>query len=288
MSLILTNIEQVPGRRIVQHFGLVQGSTIRAKHFGRDFAAGLKKQALAAVYAQQKDRAAAAARVRWYRVSGRASLQDSSADQMVSGRGRRGAGSSRPWISADEARAAAEAYLDPWRVSREWGKPEKTYLALMNGGAPGSSLGYRYQPAWAVKVEVDGDGGSWEVLVDAHSDASAAERSDELREQLRRVASLDERRERIEARKAVLREEMNLAELRQALSLTQNTLAEALGVGQAEISKIENRADVFVSTLRNFLTAMGGELEIRAVFPDHAVTIKNFSSLVTEKAEERP
>lgn len=40
--MILTNIEQVPGRRIVQHFGLVQGSTIRAKHFGRDFAAGLK------------------------------------------------------------------------------------------------------------------------------------------------------------------------------------------------------------------------------------------------------
>ena len=96
-----------------------------------------------------------------------------------------------------------------------------------------------------------------------------------------------ERRERIEARKARLREEMNLAELRQALSLTQNTLAEALGVGQAEISKIENRADVFVSTLRNFLTAMGGELEIRAVFPDHTVTIKNFSSLVTEQTEER-
>jgi uncharacterized protein YbjQ (UPF0145 family) len=40
--VILTNIESVPGRQIVQHFGLVQGSTIRAKHFGRDFAAGLK------------------------------------------------------------------------------------------------------------------------------------------------------------------------------------------------------------------------------------------------------
>ena len=40
--MILTNIETVPGRRVVQHFGLVQGSTIRAKHFGRDFAAGLK------------------------------------------------------------------------------------------------------------------------------------------------------------------------------------------------------------------------------------------------------
>ncbi len=40
--MILTNIETVPGRRIVEHLGLVQGSTIRAKHFGRDFAAGLK------------------------------------------------------------------------------------------------------------------------------------------------------------------------------------------------------------------------------------------------------
>lgn len=40
--LILTNIESVPGRVIAEHLGLVQGSTIRAKHFGRDFAAGLK------------------------------------------------------------------------------------------------------------------------------------------------------------------------------------------------------------------------------------------------------
>ncbi len=41
-ALILTNIDSVPGRGIVQHFGLVQGSTIRAKHLGRDFAASLK------------------------------------------------------------------------------------------------------------------------------------------------------------------------------------------------------------------------------------------------------
>ena len=40
--MILTNIETVPGRQIMEQFGLVQGSTIRAKHFGRDFAAGLK------------------------------------------------------------------------------------------------------------------------------------------------------------------------------------------------------------------------------------------------------
>ncbi|MEM8606655.1 MAG: YbjQ family protein [Myxococcota bacterium] len=40
--MILTNIDSVPGRRVVEHLGLVQGSTIRAKHLGRDFAAGLK------------------------------------------------------------------------------------------------------------------------------------------------------------------------------------------------------------------------------------------------------
>ena len=40
--MIVTTVETVPGRRIVEHFGLVQGSTIRAKHIGRDFMAGLK------------------------------------------------------------------------------------------------------------------------------------------------------------------------------------------------------------------------------------------------------
>ncbi len=88
-----------------------------------------------------------------------------------------------------------------------------------------------------------------------------------------------ERRAKIEEKKAILREEMNLAEMRQALSLTQATLAETLGVGQAEISKIENRTDLFVSTLRKYITAMGGDLEIRAIFPDHSVMLKNFSSI---------
>ena len=40
--MILTNIEEVPGKRIVEHYGLVTGSTVRAKHVGRDFMAGLK------------------------------------------------------------------------------------------------------------------------------------------------------------------------------------------------------------------------------------------------------
>lgn len=40
--MLVTNIETVPGRRVVKHLGLVQGSTVRAKHIGRDIMAGLK------------------------------------------------------------------------------------------------------------------------------------------------------------------------------------------------------------------------------------------------------
>lgn len=40
--MLLTNLETVPGKQIVEHFGLVSGSTVRAKHFGKDFLAGLK------------------------------------------------------------------------------------------------------------------------------------------------------------------------------------------------------------------------------------------------------
>jgi transcriptional regulator with XRE-family HTH domain len=96
-----------------------------------------------------------------------------------------------------------------------------------------------------------------------------------------------ERRERIEQRKEQLRQEMTLAELRKAFSLTQETLAKNLNVKQAEISKIENRADMLMSTLRNFVQAMGGDLEVRAVFPDRAVEISTFSFLSGKPAKSR-
>jgi DNA-binding XRE family transcriptional regulator len=96
-----------------------------------------------------------------------------------------------------------------------------------------------------------------------------------------------ERRERIEQRKEQLRQEMTLAELRRAFSLTQDTLAKNLNVKQAEISKIENRADMLISTLRNFVQAMGGDLEVRAVFPDRAIEISTFSSLTGKPGRVR-
>src|SRR5689334_15536052 len=64
-----------------------------------------------------------------------------------------------------------------------------------------------------------------------------------------------------------LREEMVLEELRDALRLTQEQLAKTLNVDQSAISKLERRTDMYVSTLERFIEAMGGRLEIRAVFP---------------------
>lgn len=70
--------------------------------------------------------------------------------------------------------------------------------------------------------------------------------------------------------------EMVLNELRQARATTQEELAKRLNVKQATISKLERRADMYVSTLRDVIAALGGELEITARFPEGEVRIKQF------------
>lgn len=69
---------------------------------------------------------------------------------------------------------------------------------------------------------------------------------------------------------------MALDELREARKLTQTQLAGTLNVDQGSISKMERRTDMYISTLRNFIQAMGGELHIRADFPDGSVEIDQF------------
>ena len=71
--------------------------------------------------------------------------------------------------------------------------------------------------------------------------------------------------------------EMPLQELRVAKELSQVKLAEALHVNQAAISKLERRTDMYISTLRSYIRAMGGDLEVVARFPDGAVRISNFA-----------
>jgi predicted XRE-type DNA-binding protein len=73
--------------------------------------------------------------------------------------------------------------------------------------------------------------------------------------------------------------EFPLQEVRHARKLSQEQIAETLHIKQASVSKLERRTDMYISTLRNFIRAMGGELEINAVFPNGAIKIMMFGSL---------
>lgn len=70
-----------------------------------------------------------------------------------------------------------------------------------------------------------------------------------------------------------------LAELRKARDFTQAQLAEELDVPQGGVSKLERRVDMYVSTLRRYIEAMGGELNIIAHFPDADVRVEFFEDL---------
>lgn len=74
-------------------------------------------------------------------------------------------------------------------------------------------------------------------------------------------------------------QEMPLHELRQARGLSQQVLADILNVQQPAIAKMERRTDMYISTLRSHIEAMGGTLEITAKFEDGDVKISNFSHI---------
>jgi len=90
-----------------------------------------------------------------------------------------------------------------------------------------------------------------------------------------------------QARAAVLTEAwdraLSLAELRRARALTQDQLANELHVGQAAIARLERRTDMYLSTLRRFVEAMGGELDLVARFPDQGdVRLRGVGELAEE------
>lgn len=80
-----------------------------------------------------------------------------------------------------------------------------------------------------------------------------------------------------------LRSEMDLAELRKARQLSQESLAAELQVSQGSVAKMEKRNDMYLSSLRRFVEALGGELKVTAEFADRSVTIKPFSASVEEE-----
>lgn len=92
-----------------------------------------------------------------------------------------------------------------------------------------------------------------------------------------RLARSDERARKILA-------EMPLDELREARELTQTGLAKILGINQASVSKMERQTDMYISTLRSFVHAMGGHLRIEAVFPEGKVLVNQFEELSRESS----
>jgi len=89
------------------------------------------------------------------------------------------------------------------------------------------------------------------------------------------------RRKKIARRtEALIAEELTMRELRKARNITQVQLAKTLGVKQEQVSRIEKRTDLHLSTLRRAVEAMGGELILSAKFPDGApVRLTGFSEL---------
>ena len=78
----------------------------------------------------------------------------------------------------------------------------------------------------------------------------------------------DEREEIAALTITLIQEEATLRKLREARERSQEEIAEKLGVQQAAVSKIERRTDMYISTLRKLIQAMGGDLDIIARFPD--------------------
>lgn len=88
-----------------------------------------------------------------------------------------------------------------------------------------------------------------------------------------------ERKKKIELQANELIREMEISELRKALKITQEELAVALKMKQSSISRIEHQSDMFISTLRSILSAMGASLKIVASFPEGDVQINQFEDL---------
>ena len=96
-----------------------------------------------------------------------------------------------------------------------------------------------------------------------------------------------ERRLRLGARPPARRAAMALHELRRARAMTQKALGESLGVNQPAVARLERRADMHVSSLRAYVEALGGRLNIVAEFPEGSVFITNFSDAGEEREAAR-
>ena len=79
--------------------------------------------------------------------------------------------------------------------------------------------------------------------------------------------------ERVATYKRLMEAEVRLADLRRRRGVSQATIARALEVSQPNVSRVEQEDDVYLSTLARYIAALGGHLEVQAVFPDETITV---------------
>ena len=106
-----------------------------------------------------------------------------------------------------------------------------------------------------------------------------------------KIAGLSERRrKKVEARAAELvAEEMSLQALRRAQRLTQARIGKALNIGQDGVSRLEQRSDLLISTLRSYVQAMGGDLQLIASFPDRpAIAVTGLADMGAKRRRNLP
>lgn len=96
-------------------------------------------------------------------------------------------------------------------------------------------------------------------------------------------------RKKVEARAAqLIAEEMTLQQLRYARKLTQQKIAKSLHIGQEGVSKLEKRSNLLISTLRSYVEAMGGQLQLMAKFPNRPpIELAGFVEMENERRKKK-
>ena len=93
----------------------------------------------------------------------------------------------------------------------------------------------------------------------------------ELRERPER--NTPERRANVAEYRHAMEDAIALGKLRESRNVTQVDLAAELGITQGSVSRLEGRSEIYLSTLRSYIEALGGHLEIAAVFDDQRVPV---------------
>ena len=94
-------------------------------------------------------------------------------------------------------------------------------------------------------------------------------------------------REEVEAYKRAIRTALALARVRGEIGVTQETVADALGTTQENVSRIERQDDLYLTTLAGYVAALGGRLELLAVFPDQTMPLLQLA-VNSDQDDEQP